>query len=122
MIKKEITEQDKIILIDPLFYTIKHMIGQFVVHTNNINLDDNLARDFKFDSLDKYELIYNIEKYFNLRIDEATINKLETVRDAYAIAKLALLEEQKNQYIIMTNEVTAQKNKLIKARGNANAL
>ena len=58
------------------------------VYENEVNLDASFKKDLAADSLDLYQVLLEIEKEFEIRVDEEALLRIETVRDAinYIIA------------------------------------
>ncbi|MCK9544223.1 MAG: acyl carrier protein [Novosphingobium sp.] len=53
----------------------------------NILDTDNLKNDLSFDSLDCVELTMLLEEKFNIEIDDEDAEKVETVKDVYALVE-----------------------------------
>ena len=58
------------------------------VYENEVTLDASFKKDLAADSLDLYQVLLEIEKEFEIRVDEEALLRIETVRDAinYIIA------------------------------------
>jgi len=79
-----------------LLAKMKKVIAErFDVDEEKITLESDLRKDFGADSLDTYELIYDIEGAFNVTVPDETANELVTVRNAYDYIKEQLKEQQK---------------------------
>ena len=65
--------------------TLVRVLG---VYENEVTLDASFKKDLAADSLDLYQVLLEIEKEFEIRVDEEALLRIETVRDAinYIIA------------------------------------
>ena len=60
---------------------LKKILDDFGVITKNCDNFTNIREDLNFDSLEQVELIYNIEKEFNIVITDNEAEELLTIGD-----------------------------------------
>lgn len=73
---------------DELFEKLKTMIAEKLeVEESKITMDANFRTDLEADSLDTYELIYEIEEATSVSIPDEIANTFNTVGDAYNYIK-----------------------------------
>lgn len=73
---------------DELFENLKVMISEKLeVEPEKITMEANFRTDLEADSLDTYELIYEIEEVTGVSIPDDAANTFETVGDAYNYIK-----------------------------------
>ena len=71
-----------------VFEKIKTILSeQLDIEEDVITPDSLLVEDLGADSLDTYELVYEIEEQFGVKIPDEKANEFETVRDAYDFIK-----------------------------------
>jgi acyl carrier protein len=69
---------------EKLFEQIKALIAKkLVVDESKIELSSSFRQDLGADSLDTYELVYQIEEDFGIKIPDEKAQEFETVGDAY---------------------------------------
>ena len=73
---------------DELFEQLKKMIAEKLeVEESKITMEANFRTDLEADSLDTYELIYEIEEATSVSIPDDVANTFNTVGDAYNYIK-----------------------------------
>ncbi|MCH5291413.1 MAG: acyl carrier protein [Treponema sp.] len=73
---------------DELFEKIKKIISEKLgVDEDKIKLESTFRGDLRADSLDTYELVYEIEQQLGVSIPDDKANEFETVKDAYDYLK-----------------------------------
>lgn len=73
---------------DELFGKVKKLIAEKLnVEEDKITLESSFRQDLGADSLDTYELIYDIEEELKVKIPDEKANEFETVGDAYNFIK-----------------------------------
>jgi len=73
---------------DELFEKLKSMIAdKLEVDESKITMEANFRTDLEADSLDTYELIYELEEATSVSIPDEVANKFNTVGDAYNYIK-----------------------------------
>jgi acyl carrier protein len=73
---------------EELFEKIKALIAKKLdVDENKIELSSSFRQDLGADSLDTYELVYQIEEDFGIKIPDEKAQEFETVGDAYEFIK-----------------------------------
>ena len=71
-----------------LYENIQKLIGEKLeIDASKTTLDSSFRGDLGADSLDTYELVYEIEEQFGVKIPDEKANEFETVRDAYDFIK-----------------------------------
>jgi len=76
---------------DELFEKIKKLIAaRLEIDESKVTLEASIRQDLGADSLDTYELIYDIEGEMGIRIPDEKANEFETVKDAYDFIKSEL--------------------------------
>jgi acyl carrier protein len=69
---------------EKLFEQIKALIAKKLdVDESKIELSSSFRQDLGADSLDTYELVYQIEEDFGIKIPDEKAQEFETVGDAY---------------------------------------
>jgi len=80
---------------DDLFERMKELISKrFDIDGSKITMDASIRQDLGADSLDTYELIYDIQEELGVNIPDEKANTLETVKDAYEFIKSELDKKQ----------------------------
>ena len=73
---------------DELFQKMQKIIAEKLEKDESqITLDSSFRGDLGADSLDTYELVYEIEEQFGVKIPDEKANEFETVHDAYDFIK-----------------------------------
>ena len=73
---------------DELFNKIKKIISEKLdVEEDKIQMESTFRGDLRADSLDTYELVYEIEQQLGVQIPDEKANEFETVKDAYDFLK-----------------------------------
>ena len=73
---------------DELFQKMQKIIAEKLEKDESqITLDSSFRGDLGADSLDTYELVYEIEEQFGVKLPDEKANEFETVRDAYDFIK-----------------------------------
>jgi len=73
---------------DELFEKLKGIICEKLdLDESKVTMEANFRTDFQADSLDTYELIYQIEEEMNVSIPDEVANGFNTVGDAYNYIK-----------------------------------
>jgi len=73
---------------DELFEKMKKLIAtRLEIDEAKITMEASIRQDLGADSLDTYELIYDIEGEMGIRIPDEKANEFETVKDAYDFIK-----------------------------------
>jgi len=73
---------------DELFERMKKLIAaKLEIDESKVTLEASFRQDLGADSLDTYELIYNIEEEMGIQIPDEKANEFETVKDAYDFLK-----------------------------------
>lgn len=76
---------------DELFDKVKALIAKKLdVDESKIEPSSSFRQDLGADSLDTYELVYEIEEKLNIKIPDERANTFETVGDAYEFIKTQL--------------------------------
>jgi acyl carrier protein len=81
-------DKDNTTVDEKLFAEIKSLIAsKLEIDEGKINMDASFRQDLGADSLDTYELVYQIEETMGIKIPDDKVNEFETVRDAYNFIK-----------------------------------
>ena len=73
---------------DDLFKKIQQLIAtKLEIDEDKVTLDSSFRQDLGADSLDTYELVYDLEEDMGIKIPDEKANEFETVRDAYEFIK-----------------------------------
>jgi acyl carrier protein len=73
---------------DDIFEKMKAIVANKLdIPAEKITLDASFRQDLGADSLDTYELVFEIESQFGIKIPDEKANEFETVRDAYEFIK-----------------------------------
>jgi len=79
-----------------LFDKMRKLIAEKLeIEEEKINLDSSFRQDLGADSLDTYELVYEIEETMKINIPDEKANEFETVKDAFNYIKEQLKDQQK---------------------------
>lgn len=63
------------------------LIDQFNLIEKEVRPEAKLSEDLAIDSLDKIELIYQLEKEFDILIKDSSIDPTKTVQDVYDLVE-----------------------------------
>lgn len=71
---------------------LKEIIKPFLEYEDdevfkNLNADTNLMEELAFDSVDLIEIVIEIEEAFEIKIEDAEIQNIKTVRDIVEMIK-----------------------------------
>ncbi|MCL1955063.1 MAG: acyl carrier protein [Spirochaetes bacterium] len=73
---------------DELFEKMKKIIAKrLIVDEIKVTMEASFRQDLGADSLDNYELVYDIEEQMGIKIPDEKANEFETVKDAYEFIK-----------------------------------
>ena len=79
-----------------LFDKMKKLIAEKLeIEEEKIKMDSSFRQDLGADSLDTYELVYEIEETMKINIPDEKANEFETVKDAFNYIKEQLKDQQK---------------------------
>jgi len=79
-----------------LFEKMKKLIAEKLeVEEEKVKMDASFRQELGADSLDTYELVYEIEETMKINIPDEKANEFETVKDAFNYINEQLKNQQK---------------------------
>ncbi|MDR0402434.1 MAG: acyl carrier protein [Treponema sp.] len=73
---------------DELFEKMKKLIAErLAIDADKVTMEATFRQDLGADSLDTYELVFDIEEKMGISIPDEKANEFETVKDAYEYIK-----------------------------------
>ncbi|MBU0744289.1 MAG: 1-acyl-sn-glycerol-3-phosphate acyltransferase, partial [Gammaproteobacteria bacterium] len=109
--EEELDESSLKILTSPLYKTISTIITGEKKLKDPLHLNDHLGMDLGFDSLSRIELISALESQFRIKISEALMAKISTVKELALKVDKLILEQRLGdvQSVMLVKEKVWQK-------------